>query len=130
MLQDTTMALLPDPVVAHGTTSPQIHYGHIQHQDNLIGNFGDTNTQVVMEHHPRVNSINISFKREKIHSDVICRMYGLVSSLSGSPVVMSGLAIVTGALVSMVMRHDLFLSAFRLSSPSLTNILGGMRRQE
>jgi hypothetical protein len=51
-------------------------------------------------------------------------MYGQVRSLSGSPAVMSGLAIITEAPVSMVIRHHLFPSAFRLSSPSLANMLG------
>jgi hypothetical protein len=35
------MAILLHPVVAHGTTSPQIYREHIQPQDHPIGNFGD-----------------------------------------------------------------------------------------
>jgi hypothetical protein len=40
----------------------------------------------------------------RISPDFICRTYGVVSSLSGKPVVMSGLAIVRGAHISVVTR--------------------------
>jgi hypothetical protein len=43
----------------------------------------------------------------RIFPDAICRMYGIDKSLSGSPVVVSGLAIVTDDLVSIVTKQDL-----------------------
>lgn len=57
---------------------------------------------------------------ERISPDAICKTCGVFRSVSGSPAVRSGLAIVTDVPVSMVMRHHLSHirpSAFRLPWP-------------
>jgi hypothetical protein len=83
------------------------------------------NTQLVSEHHREINCTNAFFKTWMVSPDTICRMNEEAISLSGSPAVMSGLAIVTDALVPMVMRNELFhiyLSVFSLSSTCLFNM--------
>jgi hypothetical protein len=91
---------------------------------NLLVILG-TNTQVISGHCPSVNSINVSFKMGMVSPEAMCRMYGLVSSFLGSHAVMSSLAIVTDAPVSMAMTHvvSFHLSVFRLSQSFLADML-------
>jgi hypothetical protein len=109
---------------------PQIHgcimgMQCIQPLDEFTCDFGD-NAQVISGRHPRVSSTNVSFKKGRISPNTICRMYSHVSCLSGSPAMMSGLVIITDALVPLVMRYDLspiYPLAFKLLLPSLADML-------
>jgi hypothetical protein len=85
-----------------------------------------TYTHVISGHCPRANCTNASFKTGRVSPNASCRKNGQVSSLSGTPEVMTGQAIITDAPVSMVTRHDfppIQPSTFRLSSPCLTDTL-------
>jgi hypothetical protein len=65
-----------------------------------------TNTQVFSGRHPRLNVTKASFNMGMV--SLRCRLQGIHRgwlSLSGSPAAMSGLATVTAAPVSIVMRH-------------------------
>jgi hypothetical protein len=84
------------------------------------------NTQVI-ECCSSVTSVGTYFKMEWVYQDSICRIYRLVSSLSGSPEVMPHLGIVTGALLSVVAKHDLSPNhpmEHKLSSSLLIQLLG------
>lgn len=59
-----TMALCPRPVVACGTPNPHTHHGQARHPALV------TNTQVRWGHHPKVSSVNISFKTMRVFPDV------------------------------------------------------------
>lgn len=76
------------------------------------------NIQVASGHCPRDSFMKASFKMGKVFSDAVCRAYHVGGSLSVSPAMMSGLAMVTDTLVSMVTRHAfsyICSSACRLS---------------
>lgn len=75
------------------------------------------NTQVIIGHHPSVNPINALVKMGMVFPDAITRTPSLISSLFGSPAILSDLATTTAPL-SVVTWCDLSLiclSEFRLS---------------
>jgi hypothetical protein len=49
-----------------------------------------TNTQVIIERHPRVIVTRASFKMRRVSPDAICRMNFGDGSLLGSPAMISG----------------------------------------
>jgi hypothetical protein len=84
------------------------------------------NIQVVSVCCHRVNVIEASFKIGRVSPDNICRMSFVGGSLSGSPDVMSDLAVVMDVPVSVITRYafsPIHSSACRLSWPSLTSML-------
>lgn len=77
---------------------PQFHTCLIQPQDELMDDVGCC---------PSINFIGTYFKMGRVCQDSICRVCSLASFLSGSHAVMSGLSIVTDALVSVDTRRNL-----------------------
>jgi hypothetical protein len=67
-----------------------------------------TNTQESSGRRPRSGSTDASFRKGRASPDGIFRTYGKISSLTGSPEMMSGLANVIGGSMSLVTRHELY----------------------
>jgi hypothetical protein len=72
----------------------------------------EMNTQVVNRRRPRVNFREAFFRMGKVSPDGYWWTYGVVRSLSGSSVVMSGNAIFTDTPVSLIIIRD-------ISNPSI-----------
>jgi hypothetical protein len=68
---------------------------------------------------PRYTFTSDSLKTERVSPDAVCRTYGRLGFLSGSPAAMSGLAMVTDAPVPTVFIRP---SLFWLPSLLLTSI--------
>jgi hypothetical protein len=79
-----------------------------------------TNSQVVRARRPRISCTKASLKMGKVVPDV-CSAHRVGRSLSGSPLVVSGLVMVTDARLSVVTRHD--LSHIRPSACRLSSVL-------
>jgi hypothetical protein len=80
----------------------------------------------VSGHRPRDSFTKPSFKMGTLSPDAIWWMYSVFRPLLGSPVVMSGVAIITDVPVSIVTRHDLSAihpSVFLLSWSCFSNML-------
>jgi hypothetical protein len=75
-----------------------------------------TNTKIYRDLCPRVISTSAYFKRGRVSPDAVCRLFNRLGFLSGSPMTMSGQAMVTDVPVSLFTLHSLPSSCLWCSS--------------
>jgi hypothetical protein len=78
----------------------------VESHNELISDIGDEHLRFI-GHLPEVSFMKASFKMEGVSPGAVYRAHHVGGSLSGSPAVMSSLAMVMDTLVSIVMNHSL-----------------------